>query len=363
MAGTSRAMMFHETGRPLEPCRFPLPRLADGEVLVRITCCTLCGSDVHTYQGRRSTPRPTVLGHEIMGCVAELPSGSAVCDHEGRPLEIGDRVTWSVAAACGSCFFCDEGLPQKCERLFKYGHQRISDRHPLSGGLADYCHLARGTAVFRVPAELSDAVACPANCATATAAAAMRHAGRYAGRAVLVQGAGTLGLTAAAMAASGGANEVIVCDKLAERLPRAESFGATRTVCVSEGDAALREVIEQVTSGRGVDVAIDMSGAPEAIEAGVKLLRIGGRYVWVGAVFPGRALSISAETVVRKILSIQGVHNYTPPDLRTALDFLERNHTRFPFEQLVAETFALEDADAALTHASHSGALRVAVRP
>jgi alcohol dehydrogenase len=278
------------------------------------------------------------------------------------PIEVGDRITWSVAASCGSCFFCQDGLPQKCERLFKYGHEKISGRHPLSGGLADYCHLAAGTAIFRVPSELPDAVACPANCATATVAAAMRYAGPCAGRVVLVQGAGMLGLTAAAMAASAGAREVIVCDTSGERLLLASRFGATRTVRADDGDL-LRVAVEQLTSGRGVDVAIDVSGAPAAMEAGIELLRIGGRYVWVGAVFPDRPLAVSAETIVRKVLSIQGVHNYAPEDLRRAVDFLQHHHAHSPFEELVAKTFALEDAGAAFLHASQSGALRVAVRP
>jgi putative phosphonate catabolism associated alcohol dehydrogenase len=362
MAGTSRVMEFHGTGRPLELRRYPLPHLAEGEVLVRITCCTLCGSDIHTYEGRRAAPCPTVLGHEILGRVAGLPARSAVFDRAGTPLAIGDRITWSVAASCGSCFFCRDGLPQKCQRLFKYGHERISDRHPLSGGLADYCHLAAWTAICRVPSELSDVVACPANCATATVAAAMRYAGPCDGRVVLVQGAGMLGLTATAMAASAGAREVIVCDKVDERLQRASRFGATRTVRADDNGAALRAAVEQATSGRGVDLAIDVSGAPAAMEIGIELLRIGGRYVWVGAVFPARPLAVSAETIVRKLLSIQGVHNYAPQDLCAALDFLQHHHAQFPFEELVARTFPLEDAGAAFLHASESGALRVAVR-
>jgi alcohol dehydrogenase len=84
--------------------------------------------------------------------------------------------------------------------------------------------------------------------------------------------------------------------------------------------------------------------------------------VWVGAVFPTRPLAVSAETIVRKVLSIQGVHNYAPDDLRRALDFLQHNHGQFPFEELVAESFALEDAGAAFLRASQSGVLRVAVR-
>jgi len=363
MDETSRVMEYHGTGRPLELRRRPLPRLADGEVLVRITCCTLCGSDIHTYEGRRATPCPTVLGHEILGRVAALPAGGPVRDYEGTPLEIGDRITWSVAASCGGCFFCRDGLPQKCERLFKYGHERISDRHPLSGGLADYCHLAAGTAICRVPSGLPDVVACPANCATATIAAALRYAGFCDGRVVLIQGAGMLGLTAAAMASSSGAREVIVCDTLDDRLERACRFGATRTVRVDASGAALGAAVEQAALGRGVDVALDVSGAPAAMEAGIELLRIGGRYVWVGAGFPSRPLAVTAETIVRKILSIQGVHNYTPADLRTALDFLEHCHARFPFQELVADSFALEHAGEAFRRASQSGSLRVAVKP
>jgi len=362
MPDNSRAILFHESGRPLELRHYPLPQLAPGEVLVRITCCTLCGSDVHTLEGRRSTPTPTILGHEILGRVAALPSESVVCDHDGTPLEVGDRVTWSIAASCGDCFFCQGGLPQKCERLFKYGHEKITDRHPLSGGLADYCHLAAGTAIFGVPPSLSDTVACPANCATATVAAAMRYAGSCADRSVLIQGAGMLGLTASAIAASRGASEVIVCDKLPDRLELAHRFGATQTAVADDGDS-LRTAVDQTTSGRGVDIAIDLTGAPAAVEAGVELLRIGGRYVLVGAVYPARPLSISAETIVRRLLSIQGLHNYTPTDLRTALQFLQQNHERYPFEGLVSQTFSLEEADGAFAHASRSGAMRVAVVP
>jgi alcohol dehydrogenase len=190
----------------------------------------------------------------------------------------------------------------------------------------------------------------------------MRYAGPCAGRAILIQGAGLLGLTAAAMARADGAREVIVCDKVVQRVERAGGFGATRTVLVDDGGSALRGIVDQATSGRGVDLAIDLSGDPAAAEAGIELLRIGGVYVWVGAVFPARPVSLSAETVVRRMLRIQGVHNYAPDDLGRALRFLQDAHSRFAFEELVAETFPLEEADAAFLRASRSGALRVAVK-
>lgn len=356
-----RAAVFSGADKPLHVRSFPLPLLREGETLVRVTCCTICGSDVHTFQGRRVTPTPTILGHEILGEVAALPEQGAVQDIAGRPLNVGDRVTWSIAASCGQCFFCARGLPQKCEDLFKYGHEKIGEKHPLSGGLAEYCHLAPGTAIVRVPAEVPDAVACPANCATATVAAALRVGGYCEDEVVLIQGAGMLGLTACAMASAGGAREVIACDVDAKRLERASRFGATQCVRVAD-ETALKPVVDKATEGRGVDLAVELSGANSAVEAALGSLRIGGRLVLVGTVFPGPDVAVSPETVVRRLLNIHGLHNYTPQDLAAAVSFLTEHHIDFPFADLAGAVFALEEVETAFQHASESGALRVMVR-
>jgi alcohol dehydrogenase len=254
-------------------------------------------------------------------------------------------------------------LPQKCERLFKYGHERIDPRHPLSGGLAQYCHLARGTAVMRLPDAIPDIVACPANCATATVAAALRAAGSCRDQTILVQGAGMLGLTAAAMAHAAGAREIIVCDPDEKRLQLAARFGASRVVHLVTGGDEPAATVGQCTAGRGVDAALELSGAPEAIEAGLQCLRIGGRYVLVGAVYPTRDVALPAERIVRRLLRIEGVHNYAPADLRAAVEFLSTAHDRYPFAELVSGRFALCDAESAFAHAIASRAPRVAVVP
>src|SRR5690606_7982528 len=141
------------------------------------TCCTLCGSDLHTLQGKRDVPVPTILGHEVVGRVADWGGTAPPVDLVGAPLGHGDRGTWAIAASCGVCFFCLRGIPQKCESLFKYGHEQLAERHLLSGGLATHCHLTKNSAVLQLPEELPDKVASPANCATATVAAALRVAG------------------------------------------------------------------------------------------------------------------------------------------------------------------------------------------
>ena len=363
MATTSLAAVFHEVGQPLTLEHYELPAVGPGEVLVRVTCSTICGSDVHTFLGRRSTPVPTVLGHEIVGVVERLDADQTVSDYAGQRLQIGDRITWSIAASCGDCFFCGNDVPQKCEHLFKYGHEKIVPEHPLSGGLAEYCHLAAGTAIFRVPDSLPDTVACPANCATATVAAAMRIGGGCEGKTVLIQGAGMLGLTATALARCGGAQEVIVCDVKADRLERASKFGATRTLLVSENEQELIDRVRDLTAGHGVDLAVELSGAPSAVATGVKLPRIGGRYVLIGSTFPTPPIALDPESVVRRCLTIVGNHNSRPEDLGEAVAFLVEHGGQFPFADLVHDEYSLSDAEAAFDRAIEGQDLRVAVRP
>lgn len=348
----ARAAVFREPGTPLELTSVGLPQLGDGEALVEVDCCTLCGSDLHSIRGDRRVPVPTILGHEIIGHVAETQG--AVCDINGDPVRDGDRVCWSITASCGHCFYCTNSLPQKCQHLFKYGHEQVSAEHPLSGGLASHCQLVARTAIVRVPDALSDVVAGPAGCATATVAAALRTAGPCADRTIVILGAGMLGLTAAAMARSRGAASVIVTDIDEGRLRRAPSFGAT--------DTSL-DGLNELTGGRGADLVFDMSGSPAAMESSVDLLRIGGRLILVGAVFPARPLSLQADHLVRRMLRVEGVHNYRPEDLRSALEFLANAGADFPFASLVDREFPLEDVNQAVVSARDSGAFRVAVRP
>src|ERR1043165_1066492 len=229
---SGRAVIFESTDRPLKIEQFPVADPKGAEVLVRTVCCSLCSSDLHTHAGRRQGPTPTVLGHEIIGRIEAFGPDAPRTDFRGTPLAPGDRVTWTVAASCGTCFFCKEDLPQKCDHLFKYGHEQMSPQSPFVGGLAEYVLLKPGTASLRVPDQLSDALAAPANCATATVAAVLRCGGvaNIARRTVLIFGAGVLGLTACAMARSAGARSVLVCDPDAERRARGADFGATHGV-------------------------------------------------------------------------------------------------------------------------------------
>lgn len=346
--GTVTAGIFHAVGRPIELRKVELPALSAHQVLVRITCCTICGSDLHTFSGTRSSPTPSVLGHEIVGII-EAISGDELHDVAGNPLHTGDRVTWSVAASCGHCHRCRDDIPQKCESLVKYGHELFSDSNGLNGGLAEYCVLNSGTAIVKLPPEIPDFVVCPANCATATVTAAVGHAGAMNGKRVLVFGAGMLGLTTCAMADAAKAAEVCVCDVNPSRLNTAMQFGATKTCTSVDSD--------------DYDRVFEMSGHPAAVAAAINAAGIGGTVVLVGSVSPSPAVPVDPERIVRRLLSIHGVHNYRPDDLVRAVEFLHRNGEVYPFGNLVEKTYSLSAVNEAFEFAIQQRPIRVAVLP
>jgi alcohol dehydrogenase len=358
----SRAAVFHAVGQPLTLETFPIPQPQGSEAIVRVRCATVCGSDLHSFHGRRHSPVPSVLGHEMVAeIVAAGPAGAS--DFRGRPLALGDRVTWSMVWSCGECFYCRRGLRPKCERLLKFGHEQIIPGRALIGGMAEYCHLPERTAIFKVPENVPDVVASPANCATSTVAAVLRNAGSCRGQTVVVHGAGMLGLTACAMAAFNGARQVIALEPDRQRRNMALSFGATTVLDSTRPEEETRQQVFALTEKRGADIGLEFSGYPEAIELGVKLLREGGRFVMAGATFPARPVQLLGEQLVRRLLQIIGVYNYQPEDLETALQFLADSQGRYPLADLVGKSFSLDDVNAAFDHAERQRPPRVAVIP
>ncbi len=351
------AAVFDGTPGAVSVRRFAVPEPRGGEVLVRVLGCTLCGSDLHTVAGRRTVAVPTVLGHEIVGEVAEFGPSAPHADWTGEPLRVGDRVTWAVVAACGRCFFCTHDLWPKCTAATKYGHEALAPGRELLGGLAGHVLLAEGTAVVKLPDEVPLEVACPANCATATVAAALDAAGELRGATVCVLGAGLLGLTACAMARDRGAAAVVAVDRSADRLTLAQRFGAHLSLTPDELDK-----VGNLTDGRGADVLIELTGSTAALEAAWPWVRVGGAIALVGSVFPGPPLAVFPEQVVRRSLTIRGVHNYSPRHLVEAVRFLAAAQGRYPFADLVSDWVSLADVAAAFKLAEDPARVRVGVR-
>lgn len=339
------AAVFHSPAEPLELQRLPIPDLRPGEILVKIECCTICGSDLHTLAGRREEVTPTILGHEALGTIVALGPTDAQVGHG-----VGERVTWSVAASCFQCARCRQGLPQKCERLFKYGHALARGRTALSGGLAEYILLQPGSTLVSLPPQADARVFCPANCATATIVACFRKAGSVQGQRVLIYGAGLLGLTAAALAAMRGAEAITVVEPEPQRGELARQFGATH----------LWQALPAEEHGK-FDVVFEVSGAGAAMLSAMQAADLGGRIIFAGAVSPTEPLALDPQALVRSCATLAGVHNYTPADLIDAVSFLADAQERFPFRSLVAQAYDLGDVVEALQFAETRRPIRVAV--
>jgi alcohol dehydrogenase len=357
----ARAVVFSGPGHPLDVVPFSVPDPGPGELLVRTTLCTLCRSDLHTHAGRRTEPVPTVLGHEVVGRIEAFGPGHPSTDAGGRPARTGDRVTWSITTGCGTCYFCRADLPQKCSRLVKFGHRPIDGGPPVGGGLSESVVLPPGTVWYRVPDEIDDAVAAPANCSTATAAGLVRHAGDVSGRTVLILGAGVLGVTTAAMARTAGAATVLVAEPIPDLRERARLFGATDTVSSDLDDVA--RAVAAATDGRGADVVVELAGTAASARTALGTARVGGTVLLAGTVAPTPAVPLDPEAVVRRMLTIRGVHNYHPRDLESALSFLAGPGRAFPFDRLVVARYPLAEAERAFATAHTSPGYRIAVVP
>ncbi|MGW2650653.1 zinc-binding dehydrogenase [Streptomyces sp. NPDC001393] len=313
----------------------PVPPLGPGDVLVRVRLATICGSDRHTVSGRRVQPCPSVLGHETVGEIVGFGAGGARAV-DGRELRLGQRVIWSVTLPCGSCDRCLAGVTAKCRTVRKAGHEAWDSDWGLSGGYAQHVLLPRGMPIALVSDTLTDALAAPAACATATVMAVVERAPDLTGKRVVVVGAGMLGLTAVAAAAAAGASAVTAVDPDAERRELARRFGATK--------------VQPAMPDTGpFDVLLEFSGSSAALQQGLRALDVQGVAVLAGAVLPDVPVELAPESVVRRHLSVVGVHNYEPRHLTAALSFLEETHDRFPWQELVAEPVPLEAVASLLT--------------
>ena len=344
----ARIAVFHGFGQPLELVECPIPNLQEGETLVKISCCALCRSDLHTYEGRRTEATPTILGHEAVGQVVESRAG----------LIPGMRITWGIFACCSECFFCLNGLPQKCDSLFKYGHARLTDEQPLSGGLATHILLRKGTPIVPLPDSIPDEIAVLANCSTATAFASIRNADLRTNAVVAVLGMGILGLTAAAILTSQG-HQVIAFDPEPAKAELAKDFGCTEFF--SDVDA-FKSALSNQTEGRGADACLELAGSQPAAQLSLACVRIGGTIIWTGAAAPVGEVSIQPEQILRRQLTIKGVHNYIPGDLADAVEFLSAYLQQLKFEALIGTNFALDEIETALRVAAISSS-RILVRP
>lgn len=361
---TARAAVYDAPNTPFVMKDYPLRDVHPDEVLVRISMSTICRSDIHSWEGRRPNPCPGILGHEIIGVIDQLGS-EMKRDMRGDELAVGDRITWTEYFHHGESYYRDvHDMPQKSNGVRKYGHDLVEEDPHFLGGFAEYCYVVPGTGILKLPDELSDEEATPLNCGVATMVSVVEATEIQMGDVVVIQGLGLLGLYGCAMAKTRGARRVIGLDSVKDRLDAALKFGADIVIDISgKSEDDIVEEVRHLAPPDGADAVIEVCGIPDVITAGLRILRVGGRYTLGGIVTPDADVMLDANMFVKKWITLRGIHNYHPKHLIQALDFVVANRERFPFKDIVDSKFKLDDLNEAFKRASDRTVLRAAVVP
>ncbi|WAH96345.1 NAD(P)-dependent alcohol dehydrogenase [Arthrobacter sp. MMS18-M83] len=337
--GTMRASVLVRPGT-VEVQDVPVPTLNDNQVLVRISAVGVCGSDTHFFHeghiGDMVVTEPLILGHESAGTIVAV--GAAV-----SPDRIGERVSIEPQKPCRVCEYCKSGQYNLCQNIEFYAAP------PIHGAFAEFAAIESDFA-YAVPDHVSDEAAAlmePLSVAIATC----RKAAMQPGSSVLIAGAGPIGILVAKVARIYGATDITVSDPAAHRRDFALGAGATRAVDPRTEDPA--------ASGPLFDVFVDASGAPAAIQAGIRAVKPGGKVVLVGMGTDTVALPVSL--IQNREIELTGIFRYTntwPMAINLVASGL------VDLDALVTHRFALENVEAALlTGGTDPHAIKSVINP
>ncbi len=267
-----------------------MPKIGEGEVLVKVKATSICGTDLHIYnwnewaQSRIHPPR--IVGHEFAGEVVE--TGATV-----SKITNGDLVSAESHIACGTCYQCKVGNKHICERGKILGVD-------VDGSFAEYVSIPEENAWKvrdTIPLEHASLMEPLGNAVYATLVT------QIPGNSVAIFGCGPAGLAAIAVAKSAGAAQILAVDVNEFRVNLAKKVGASLGINASQSDPV--QSIKDHTSGRGADIVMEMSGSPVAVRQAFRALRNRGRLTLFG--LPAKPVELNlAEDIIFKEARVYG---------------------------------------------------------
>ena len=291
-----KAVVKTEPGRAKLALRdLPEPHPGPDQVLIAVSACGICGTDIHLYDDEYPSRPPVVVGHELAGRIVAL--GSAV-----TRFNAGDRVTINPTAGklCGRCRYCAQGYPFLCMDRGSHGSF-------LDGGFAKYC-CAREPIVFKLPDNVDDHAGTLSEPLACAYHAVVELSQIMAGDLVVVSGPGTIGLLCTMLAkARGGRVAMLGTSADAGRMDLASRLGADWVINVEK--EAPRPIVEGLTDGYGADLVIECAGVEASANQCLDLLRKLGQYTQVG-IF-GKPITLDLDQILYKQAMLQGAICHT----------------------------------------------------
>ena len=263
--------------------------LEPGTVKIDVTACSICGSDIALFKGKRSLETERYFGHEFSGVVVDAGAGA-------NGITNGMRVASELSKTCGHCWNCRNGLPNYC---------RSMNDALLPGGFSEetlVLNTDEYSFISPIPDSIDDITATilePTNCAYHVA----RRADVKHGETVVVFGMGPMGLIAARIIKSMGVDTVVGVDNNKARVDKVRELGFIEVVNSSEAD--WKEQIFEMVGSDGADVIVELTGVNAVLQNAFQVVRPGGRLV-VGSVYNGFAEQVELLPIMRKELKIVG---------------------------------------------------------
>jgi (R,R)-butanediol dehydrogenase/meso-butanediol dehydrogenase/diacetyl reductase len=346
MTATMRAARWHARG-DVRVEDVPIPHAGPGELVLRVTWCGICGTDLEEYRdgpvvipvdrpnpitGQRA---PVTLGHEFAGEVVEI--GADV-----RGFAVGDRVAPDICLFCGHCHYCRRHEYALCVDWAAIGFHG-------DGGLAEFVRVPARQCV-RLPDEIGDEESALIE-TTEVAVRAVRHAGIGLGDSVAIVGDGAVGLITLQVARAAGATTVVLLGHRAERLDLGRRLGADATF--NTKDEAWAGSLAEMTDGLGLDVAIECGGSEQAIRDSIAATRKGGRIVLLAVI--GTPVPVDTFAIVAGERTLTGsVQHHFDEDLPIAVRLMASGQVRagplitrrIALDRVVTDGFAALEAGA-----------------
>ncbi len=355
----------------LELREFPVPQIADDEILVRVEACGICGTDIHCYQHDPFGLAPHVLGHEGTGEVLEVGSQWKM-DSVGKPIEVGDRVVTSVLDASEQCAVARYN-PLKanlCDDLKVYGLLPDSPGRHFNGYFGEYLVIRPNSSVFVVNGMSEDlrvliepaAVVCHALERAKSHGSALNFRSR-----VVVQGCGPIGLMMVAALRTFGVNNIIAIDGNDHRLSLASKLGADYQLNYKRFATAddLADAVAGLTKGLGAHFGFQTTGVPQAAANMFKYIRRGGSICEIGHFVDGGTAQMNPhEDFCKKEITLLGSWAYNSWEYPNAYHFLQRaERSGLPVSDLVTHRFQLSQIQEAFDLNLRQEGVKVVIRP